>query len=145
MNTSLFLFQRWRNSHRRNWLDYNLIVIFPWNKSGFFIEIWSVFPFKVFIFYDATDILKFECKNFHCLKKYSLGAGPMAEWLGYFALLRWPGVLLVQILGAAVAPLIRPCWGGVPHSTARGTHNYKYNHVLGGFREEKKKKIGNSC
>ena len=51
------------------------------------------------------------------------GTGPMAKWLSSHALLRRPRVLWVWILGVDMAPLIRPCWGGVPHSTTRGTHH----------------------
>ena len=51
------------------------------------------------------------------------GAGPMAEWLSSLALLRWPRVSLVRILGGDKAPLIKPCRGGIPHATSRRTHN----------------------
>ena len=51
------------------------------------------------------------------------GAGPVAECLSSRSPFRWPRVLPVRILGADMAPLLRPCWGDVPHSTARGTHN----------------------
>ena len=33
------------------------------------------------------------------LKEFILGASPVAEWLSLCALLRWPRVLQVQILG----------------------------------------------
>ena len=75
----------------------------------------------------------------------------MAEWLSSRCLLQQPGLSLVWILGADLVPLIRPCWGGVPHSTTRGTLTTRiYNCVLGGLwgeeeEEKKKKKIGNSC
>ena len=36
------------------------------------------------------------------------GAGPVAEWLSSRTLLQRPGVSLVRILGADIAPLIRP-------------------------------------
>ena len=36
------------------------------------------------------------------------GAGPVAEWLSSRALLGWPRVSLVQILGTDMAPLVRP-------------------------------------
>ena len=62
----------------------------------------------------------------------------MGEWLSSHALLPWPRVSLVQTLGADMAPLIRPQWGGVPPATTRRTHNQKiYNYVLGGFVREK--------
>ena len=54
------------------------------------------------------------------------GGWPLAEWLSLRALLQQPRVLQVQILGTDVAPIIKPCWGGVPHATTRRTHNYKY-------------------
>ena len=53
---------------------------------------------------------------------------------------QWPRVLPVQILGMVMAPLVRPCSGGVPHSTTRGPTTRIYNCVLGGFEEKKKKK-----
>ena len=42
-------------------------------------------------------------------KEFRIGAGPMAEWLSSCAPLQWPRVLLVGILGADRAPLIKPC------------------------------------
>ena len=41
--------------------------------------------------------------------KDKCAAGPMAEWLSSRALLQWPRVSPVQILGADMAPRIRPC------------------------------------
>ena len=38
-----------------------------------------------------------------------MGAGKVAEWLGSCASLWWPRVLLVQILDADLAPLIKLC------------------------------------
>ena len=43
------------------------------------------------------------------LKMGLSGAGPVAEWLSLRAPLRWPRVSLVRILGADMAPLVRPC------------------------------------
>ena len=57
------------------------------------------------------------------IKHREAGAGPVAQWLSSRTPLWQPRVLLVQILGADLAPLIRPCLGGGPHSTTRGTHN----------------------
>ena len=37
------------------------------------------------------------------------GAGPVAEWLSSQALLRWPGVLRVRILGMDMVPFIGAC------------------------------------
>ena len=37
------------------------------------------------------------------------GKGPMAEWLSLLAPLLWPRVSPLQILGADMAPPIRPC------------------------------------
>ena len=39
-----------------------------------------------------------------------------------------------------MAPLIRPCLGGMPHATLEGPTTKIYNYVLGGFGEKKKKK-----
>ena len=70
--------------------------------------------------------------------KADFGAGPVAEWLSSPTPLRRPRVSPVWILGADVAPLIGPCWDGVPHSTTRYTITI-YNYVPGGFGEKKKK------
>ena len=42
------------------------------------------------------------------LKITMLESGPMAKWLSLRAPLRWPRVLLVWILGADMALLVRP-------------------------------------
>ena len=55
--------------------------------------------------------------------KTILRAGPVAEWLSSRALLWWPRVSPVHILGGDMALLIKPCWGGMPHSTTRGTQS----------------------
>ena len=73
-------------------------------------------------------------------QKVKLEAGPTAQWLSSCALLPRPRVSPVQMLGVDLAPLIKPCWGGVPHSGAR--RNYSWG-ALG--RRRKNKKIGNSC
>ena len=52
-----------------------------------------------------------------------MGAGPVAKWLSSRAPLRRSRVLLVRILGTEMAPLIKPCWCGVPHSRARRTYD----------------------
>ena len=51
------------------------------------------------------------------LKSIDEGASLLAEWLSSRAPLQRPRVLLVRILGADMAPLIRPCWSGMPHDT----------------------------
>ena len=56
-------------------------------------------------------------------KAVFLGAGPVAEWLSSRTPLRWPRVSRVRILGADVAALVKPFWGGVPRNATRGTHN----------------------
>ena len=42
-------------------------------------------------------------------KIFAIRASLLAEWLSSCALLQWPRVSLVQILGTDMAPLIRPC------------------------------------
>ena len=69
------------------------------------------------------------------------GASPVAEWLSSCAPLQWPRVLLVQILGTDMVPLISPSWGSVPHATTRRTHNYNIQLCTrgrGGEKAEKK-------
>ena len=55
---------------------------------------------------ENRSILKREMKD---IKKGKFGAGPMAEWLSSHALLQWPRVSPIQILGADMAPPIKPC------------------------------------
>ena len=50
-----------------------------------------------------------DCNNQSTLFSRRRGAGPVAEWLSWRALLPWSRVSLVRILGVDVAPLIRPC------------------------------------
>ena len=45
-----------------------------------------------------------------------------------------------QILGTDMAPLIRPCWGGLPHATTRRTYNWKIQLCTGGIWGEKSEK-----
>ena len=61
-------------------------------------------------------------------------ADPEAEWLSSGALLQRPRVLPVRILGVNMAPLVRPCWGGVPHATTKNTQL-----CTGGLWEKKEK------
>ena len=61
--------------------------------------------------------------RFFSLRIMKLGSGPVAECLSLRAPLQPPRVLPVRILGADMALLIKPCWGGVPHATTRRTHN----------------------
>ena len=51
------------------------------------------------------------------------GTSPVVQQLSFHIPLWWPRVSPVWIPGADMAPLIKPCWGGVPHSTTRRTHN----------------------
>ena len=55
--------------------------------------------------------------------RIGIGASPAAQWLSSCAPLRRPRVSPVWILGTDMAPLIKPCWGGVPHATTGRTHN----------------------
>ena len=78
------------------------------------------------------------------------GAGSVAECLSLHTLPQWPRVSPVRILGADVAPLIRPCESASPMPQLEGpTTKNICSCILGGFGEKKagkkKKKIGNSC
>ena len=111
------------------WIPFHLLHLNAWCSE--------ITPYSLFTHIPISQVKK---------KDYS-GAG-MAEWLSSQAPLQWPRVSLVGILGVDVAPLIRPCWGSIPHSTTRGVTTRIYNYVLVGFEEKKKKqkkKIGNSC
>ena len=79
----------------------------------------------------GADILERNCAFLTEIKK--TGVGPVAEWLSLHAPLRRPRVLLVQILGVDMAPLIKPCWGGVSHSMTRRTYNYSVQLCTGGI------------
>ena len=73
----------------------------------------------------------------------NLGAGPMVEWLSWRALLRWPRVSLVWILGADMTPLIKPCVGSVPQpeGPTTGTYNCVLGGLWGGEEEGGKKRL----
>ena len=68
---------------------------------------------------------------------------PVAQWLDSCTLLWRPRVLPVRILGMDVAPLIRPCWSGIPHSRARRTYNQNIQLYTGGLcgEEEGKRRL----
>ena len=42
--------------------------------------------------------------------------------------------------GRRLAPLIRPCWGGVPHATTRRTHNIEYTTMYWGALGRKRRR-----
>ena len=48
-------------------------------------------------------------EQYAAIKNFMEGARPVAEWLSSCTLLRRPRVSLVRILGADMAPLVRPC------------------------------------
>ena len=79
----------------------------------------------------------------------NFGASPVAEWLSSCAWLRGPMVSPAGILGTDMVLLIRPCWGGVWHSTTRRTCNWNIQlctgRLWGEEEEENKKEIGNRC
>ena len=50
-------------------------------------------------------------------------AGPVAKLLSSRTPRQQPRVSPLRILGADMAPLIKPRWGSVPHATTRTTHN----------------------
>ena len=81
--------------------------------------------------------------TFLFIKIFLLGVDPMAKCIGLYTPLQWPGVSLVRIFCADMAPLMEPCWGSIPHGTTRSTYNY----VLGGSGEkkDKQKSISNGC
>ena len=69
---------------------------------------------SIYWFYNAFKTV------FLFLRMFILGAGSVAEWLSSRASLQRPRV---RILGADMAPLVRPCWGGILHPTTRRTCN----------------------
>ena len=77
------------------------------------------------------------------LKNELFRASPVAEWLSSHALLRQPRVSLVQILGADLALLIKPCEVATHIAQPEGPATRVYNCVLRGFGG--KKKMGNRC
>ena len=79
---------------------------------------------------DKTDIYKY----------IVMGLAPWPSGWVRALRCRRPGVSLVRVLGADLALLIEPRWGGVPHATARGTHSREYTAMYrGGFGEKKEK------
>ena len=91
--------------------------------------VWLLFPWFLHVFLALSYLKPFtevDMDNFRQQKEKKMtvgGAGPMAEWLSLRTPLQWPRVSLVLILGADMAPLVRPRWGGVPRATTRRTHN----------------------
>ena len=70
----------------------------------------------------------------------------MAKWLSSRAVLLRPRVLLVWILGADMAPLIRPRWAASHIAQPEALTTRIYTYVLGSFGEKKKeKKMSNRC
>ena len=68
----------------------------------------------------------------------------MAKWLSSHTPLWWSRVSPVHILDAGMAPPVRPCLGGTPHSTTRGTYNYSIQLCTGGLwgeEEEEKRRL----
>ena len=68
----------------------------------------------------------------------------LAPWpSGWVRMLRCrrPSVSSVRILGADMAPLIKPRWGGVPHATTGRTHSWEYTTMYQGALGRKRKKI----
>ena len=69
-----------------------------------------------------------------------MGASPIVQWLGSHALLWRRRVLPVWILGEDLAPLIKPCRGGVPHSRTTRIYNQNIQLCTGElWREEEEK------
>ena len=64
----------------------------------------------------------------------------MAEWLCSHALLWWPRISWVRILGADVAPLIRHAEAVNHIAQPEALTTRIYNYVPGGFGEKKKEK-----
>ena len=81
------------------------------------------------------------------LKIITMLGQSMAKWLVSRALLQQPKVSQVRILGADLALLIRPCWGGVPQSRTKKDLKLEYATVywgaLGRRRKRKKKEEEN--
>ena len=67
----------------------------------------------------------------------------MAEWLTSRTMFQQPQVLQVWLLGANMAPLVKPCCGGVPRTTTRGTHNWNIQLCTAGLwgEEEEEKNL----
>ena len=94
--------------------------VFKNYKRSEWVNKWKNTMYSIFLPYKSPCRTSYN--NVHEeISKY--GAGPVAEWLSSRALLRRPRVSAVQILGVDMAPLIRPCWGGIPYATTRRTHN----------------------
>ena len=71
--------------------------------------------------------------------KFQYRGWPVAEWLGSCSLLRWPRYSPVQVLGANMALLVKPCWGDIPHATLEGPTTKTTQLCTGGALGEKGK------
>ena len=91
---------------------------------------------KIIDKFDYIKILKFY------ISKSILGVGPVAEWLGPCTPFWQPKFLPVWILAADMSPLIKPCWGSIPHGTTGRTCNWSIQLCTGGLwgkeKEEEK-------
>ena len=88
-------------------------------KFGIILKIWLKFKFRTIPRTASTNTLSFAW----CVKEQGLATGPASQCLRSCAWLRWLRVSLVHSLGVDLAPLIKPCWGGVPHSRTGRTYN----------------------
>ena len=115
-----------------------------------FCQIWIPnYRFKVKHLYETLKGLDSEplewtkeCQlAFDTIKTKTMGASPMAEGLSLCAPIWRPRVLPVQILGADLASLSKPCRGSVPHiAQLEGPTTRIHNYVLGCFGEKEKLK-----
>ena len=99
---------------------------FTWNSSHF-LSLKKLLKNVIFISAQLTFSLLYPARKKSQLRnkntKTKNRGGPVVEWLSLRALLQRPRVLPVRILCMDLALLIKPCWGGVPHSTTRRTNN----------------------
>ena len=85
-------------------------------------EGWKVQAFPELSLFDSSFLALFHPWTPNQLNQKS-GGRPHGRILSSRTLLQRPELSLVRMLGTGMASLIRPCWGGIPHSTTRGTHS----------------------
>ena len=95
----------------------------------------------VLVYYQQIGLLVLFSMAVPTFLKTNRGAGSMANWLSSCTLPQWPRISLVWILGADMALLIKPCWGGIPHGTTRITYSKNIQLCTGGLWGEEEEEI----
>ena len=100
------------------------VFLFPTSKFlRIMREKWCI-SFHLFLLLNTIPIRgERETEREILVKEGKAGSWPRGQVVKFAHSSQWPRILSFGILGRNMAPLIRPCWGSVPHATTRRTHN----------------------